>query len=57
MVRLYGETEDIDSDKLKDFFNNSTTKDVESDLSIVLFQDKENSERRNREEMSWFQKK
>ena len=50
MVRLYDEIEDINSDKVKDFFNNRATKDVESDLSIVLFQDKENSERRNREE-------
>lgn len=50
MARLYGETEDINSDKVKNFFNNRANKDVESDLSIVLFQDKENSERRNREE-------
>lgn len=50
MARLYGENEDINSDKVKNFFNNRAKKDVESDLSIVLFQDKENSERRNREE-------
>jgi 2-polyprenyl-3-methyl-5-hydroxy-6-metoxy-1,4-benzoquinol methylase len=50
MARLYGEKKDINSDKVKDFFNKRATKDVESNLSIVLFQDKENSERRNREE-------
>lgn len=50
MARLYGETEDINSDKVKDFFNKRANKDVESDLSIVLFQDKENSEKRNNEE-------
>jgi 2-polyprenyl-3-methyl-5-hydroxy-6-metoxy-1,4-benzoquinol methylase len=52
MARLYGETEDINSEKVKDFFNKRANKDVESDLSIVLFQDKENSERRNREEIA-----
>lgn len=50
MARLYGETEEINSDKVKDFFNDRANKNVESDLSIVLFQDKENSERRNNEE-------
>lgn len=50
MSRLYGEKEDINSDKVKDFFNNRANKDFESDLSIVLFQDKENSEQRHEEE-------
>lgn len=50
MARLYGDNEDINSDKVKDFFNDRANKNVESDLSIVLFQDKENSERRNIEE-------
>ena len=50
MARLYGENEDINSDKVRDFFNDRAKLDVESNLSIVLFQDKENSERRNREE-------
>lgn len=50
MSRLYGEKEDINSDKVKDFFNERANKDLESDLSIVLFQDKENSEQRHEEE-------
>lgn len=50
MVRLYGENEDINSEKVKDFFNNRASKEFESDLSIVLFQDKENSEQRHLEE-------
>ena len=56
MARLYGDNEDINSDKVKDFFNDRANKDVESDLSIVLFQDKENSERRNSEENALFLK-
>lgn len=54
MARLYGDNEDINSDKVKDFFNDRANKDVESDLSIVLFQDKKNSERRNLEENALF---
>ena len=50
MSRLYGDKEDINSDKVKDFFNKRANKDLESDLSIVLFQDKENSEQRHEEE-------
>ena len=50
MSRLYGDKEDINSDKVKDFFNERANKDLESDLSIVLFQDKENSEQRHKEE-------
>ncbi|WP_407453035.1 methyltransferase domain-containing protein [Methanobrevibacter sp.] len=50
MSRLYGEKEDINSDKVKDFFNKRANKDFDSDLSIVLFQDKENSEQRHIEE-------
>ena len=42
MSRLYGDKEDINADKVKDFFNKRANKDVESDYSIVLFQDKEN---------------
>ena len=56
MARLYGDNEDINSDKVKDFFNDRANKDVESDLSIVLLQDKENSERRNREDNALFLK-
>ena len=50
MSRLYGDKENINSDKVKDFFNKRANKDLESDLSIVLFQDKENSEQRHEEE-------
>lgn len=50
MSRLYGDKEDINADKVKDFFNKRANKDVESDYSIVLFQDKENSEQRHEEE-------
>lgn len=50
MSRLYGDKEDINSEKVKNFFNERANKDLESDLSIVLFQDKENSEQRDKEE-------
>jgi ubiquinone/menaquinone biosynthesis C-methylase UbiE len=50
MSRLYGDKEDINSEKVKDFFNDRANKDFDSDLSIVLFQDKENSEQRHKEE-------
>ena len=50
MARLYGENEDINSDKVKDFFNDRANREFDSDLSIVLFQDKENSEQRHAEE-------
>ena len=50
MSRLYGDKEDINSDKVKDFFNKRANKEFDSDLSIVLFQDKENSEQRHEEE-------
>ena len=50
MSRLYGEKEDIDSEDVKNFFSERAQRDLESDLSIVLFQDKENSEQRHIEE-------
>lgn len=50
MSRLYGDKEDINSDKVKDFFNKRANKDFDSDLSIVLFQDKEVSQKRHEEE-------
>lgn len=50
MSRLYGDKEDINSDKVKDFFNDRANREFDSDLSIVLFQDKENSEQRHAEE-------
>ena len=39
MSRLYGDNEDISPDKVKNFFNDKVNRDLESDLSIVLFQD------------------
>lgn len=50
MSRLYGEKEEIDSEEVKNFFAERAHRDLESDLSIVLFQDKENSEQRHIEE-------
>lgn len=54
MSRLYGDNEDINPDKVKDFFNDRANRDLESDLSIVLFQDKENSAQRHEEEKKLF---
>ncbi len=54
MSRLYGDKEDINSDKVKDFFNKRASKYEEGKFSIVLFQDKENSEQRHREEKKIF---
>ena len=54
MARLYGEHEDINSNKVKDFFSDRANRDLESDLSIVLFQDKETSEKRHIEEKKAF---
>lgn len=55
MSRLYGDNEDINSDKVKNFFADRANRDLESDLSIVLFQDKENSEQRHIEEKKLLQ--
>ena len=33
MARLYGENEDINSDKVKDFFNDRANREFDSDLS------------------------
>ena len=54
MSRLYGDNEDISPDKVKEFFNDRANRDLESDLSIVLFQDKENSAQRHDEEKKLF---
>ena len=50
MSRLYGDNEDINSDKVKNFFADRANRYLESELSIVLFQDKENSVQRHIEE-------
>nr|WP_295162401.1 class I SAM-dependent methyltransferase [uncultured Methanobrevibacter sp.] len=54
MSRLYGDNEDINSEKVKNFFADRANRELESDLSIVLFQDKENSEQRHIEEKKLF---
>jgi len=54
MSRLYGDKEDISSEKVKDFFNKRASKDVESEFAIVLFQDKENSQQRHEDEKKVF---
>ncbi|WP_405268784.1 class I SAM-dependent methyltransferase [Methanobrevibacter sp.] len=54
MARLYGEHEDINSNKVKGFFSDRANRELESDLSIVLFQDKETSEKRHIEEKNAF---
>ena len=54
MSRLDGDKEDINSEKVKDFFNKRASKDSEGLYSIVLFQDKENSEQRHEDEKKIF---
>ena len=54
MARLYGDHENINSNKVKGFFSDRANRDLESDLSIVLFQDKETSEKRHIEEKNAF---
>lgn len=54
MSRLYGEKKDINPDDVKNFFSDRANRDLESDLSIVLFQEKENSEQRHIEEKKLF---
>ncbi|AMD17760.1 methyltransferase [Methanobrevibacter sp. YE315] len=54
MSRLYGNNEDISPNKVKDFFNDRANRDLESEFSIVLFQDKENSAQRHEEEKKLF---
>jgi len=54
MARLYGDIEDIDTDAVKEFYNSRASANVESDWSIVLLQDKENSEKRTAEDNKLF---
>lgn len=54
MARLYGNHEDINSNNVKNFFSERANRDLESELSIVLFQDKETSEKRHIEEKNAF---
>ena len=50
MSRIYGNIEEIDSEKIKKFFNNRAKKDEEALLVKTEFSDKENVEKRQKEE-------
>ena len=50
MSRLYGEKESIDSEKVKDFFDNRASKEVENILSITMYQDSDVVEKRHKDE-------
>lgn len=50
MARLYGEKEDIEYDKVKDFFNKRYNKGLESDLLIGIYENKDIAEVRNLEQ-------
>lgn len=54
MSRLYGEKENIDPNNVRNFFSERANRDFESDLSIVLFQAKDESEIWNIEEKKSF---
>ena len=47
MSRIYGNIEEIDSEKIKKFFNNRAKKDEEALLVKTEFSDKENVEKRH----------
>lgn len=50
MSRIYGNIEEVDSEKIKKFFNNRAKKDEEALLVKTEFSDKENVEKRHKEE-------
>ncbi|WP_409200795.1 class I SAM-dependent methyltransferase [Methanobrevibacter sp. DSM 116169] len=50
MARLYGNKEKINSKKIKNFFDERANEKVDSILSITMYQDKENVEKRHLEE-------
>ena len=50
MSRLYGEKESIDCEKVKDFFDNRASKEVENILSITMYQDSDVVEKRHKDE-------
>ena len=50
MVRLYGDKEDIEYDKVKNFFNNRYDKGLEDDLLIGIYENKDIAEKRNQEQ-------
>lgn len=51
MARLYGEKEDIDSKKVKNFFDERAKKNVENILSKTMYQDKQVVEKRQSDEI------
>lgn len=57
MVRLYGINEDIDSNTIKEFFNNRAKRDVENLMEITSYHDNENLEKRQEEEIGVISKK
>ena len=50
MSRLYGEKESSDCEKVKDFFDNRASKEVENILSITMYQDSDVVEKRHKDE-------
>lgn len=50
MARLYGEKEDIEYDKVKNFFNKRVKKGLDSDLLIGIYENKDIAEDRNLEQ-------
>ena len=52
MSRIYGNIEEVDSEKIKKFFNNRAKKDEEALLVKTEFSDKENVEKRHKEDRS-----
>ncbi len=50
MARLYGDKEDIEYGKVKNFFSKRFNKGLESDLLIGIYEDKETAEARNKEQ-------
>ena len=50
MARLYGDKEDIEYGKVKNFFSKRFNKGLESDLLIWIYEDKETAEARNKEQ-------
>lgn len=57
MARLYGKKEDIDSDTVKNFFDNRAKKDVENLMTITSFQENDYLEKRQKEEIDLISKK
>lgn len=54
MSRIYGNIEEIDSEKIKKFFNNRAKKDEEALLVKTEFSDKENVEKRQKKKVNYY---